>query len=297
MAKKHKIPKDPPKPDIPFALATLEIASQNVKAARKLYEDGYYPEAAFLLQQSIEKGCKSFGFYYGLIRRSDAYRSIGHKGADVYEIPLRQLQKIISDIRNKIKFAQECQENVEIENNFFIEMEKGITDAQRKLQFYSSKSNDYFKISDEELVEIIKKSHNIEASQKIIEDNLNSELFSQDVTDYMRQTAMKILQTVLHTSAFNKDFFEKFDRNTILTILHYSSIGLGAIGPLLQFAVITYPHERRSRYADEGAPSQIYTIEFPLIHHFSECCDITEKALGNLQKMFESFPPPGGSPS
>ena len=210
MSKKNKKPKTPPKPDVPFAMATLEIAIQNVKASRILYENGFYPEAAFFLQQGIEKGCKSFGFYYGIIRKSDVFDpDFRHKGMAVYEITLRQLQTIISDMRRKISLIKECENNLDNKNLYFDDIETDIIDAQQKLQFYSSNANNYFQISEEELFEVITKIKEIDEAVKIIDKNLQDELLSIEITEYMKQKAMEIIQSVIHTSAIDKGFFRK----------------------------------------------------------------------------------------
>ena len=295
---KYRKPKTPPKPDVPFARATLIIAIQNIRSSRLLYDNGYYPEATFFMQQGIEKGCKSFGFYYGLIRKSDVFDPrVRHKGMGVYEITLRQLQNIISDVRRKINLVKKCEQKLNNKNPFFDDLENDVINAQRKLQFYTSNADIFFKIPDEDVIKIINSINEIDIALKTIDENLQNELISYEITDNMKGKAMDFIRSILPNTAISKNFFEKLDHQTLLTILRFTSKGLGAIGPLLQLAIITYPHEQRSRYADIGIPNEIYTMDFPLVNHFSELCDICESILIQLQKMYDFLPEPGGSHS
>lgn len=301
MSKKNKIPKDPPQPDVPFAIATLEIAIQNLKASRCLYENSYYPEAVFFLQQGIEKGCKSFGFYYGKIRKSDVYnKSFQHKGIAVYDLTLKQLQLSVSDTRKKIVFVKQCQNNLSHTSDFFDDIEKEIIESQRKLQFFSENSEKYYFISESELEDQIKKLNEIDNTLNEFDKTLEDTLKSYNISKTIKEKATSILETIIDekirsTSDRYQQFIKSLDNETILTIIHFNTQGLGAFGPLLNLAIISYPHENRSRYADQGLPKEIYTEKLPLIRHFHEICDIGDRTLDRLRKMYDYLPPPGGS--
>ena len=73
-------------------------------SAKTLFETGLYPQAIFFLQQSIEKGWKSFGFYYGIIDEEDARsREISHKGSRVANKTLKVLRRFVLHLRFSIK--------------------------------------------------------------------------------------------------------------------------------------------------------------------------------------------------
>lgn len=303
MSHKNKSPKSPPQPDVSFAIAMLEIAVQNLKASRCLYENGFYPEAVFFLQQGIEKGCKSFGFYYGKIRRSDVYnKDFRHKGTAVYDLTLKQLQILVSDTRKKIVFVKNCQENLGQTNDFLTDVEDEIIQSQRKLQFFSDNVDNYFSMSEEDLQCQIANLNNIDKIISDFDNSLKETLESYTITDVIRNISTKILEESLDpnfraTSERYQQLIKNLDHETILTTIHFNTQGLAAFDPLLNLAIITFPHETRSRYPDQGLPKEFYKNELPLIRHFPEVCDIGDKTLEKLQKMYEYLPRPGGAPS
>ncbi len=300
MSHKNKSQKSPPQPDVPFAIAMLEIAVQNLKASRCLYENGFYSEAVFFFQQGIEKGCKSFGFYYGKIRRSDVYnQDFRHKGTAVYDLTLKQLQILVSDTRKKIIFVKNCQENLGQTNDFITDVENEIVQSQRKLQFFSNNVDKYLSISEEDLKCQIAKLNDIDKTLSNFDNSLKETLESYTITDTIRNTSIKILEESLDpnfraTSERYQQLIKNLDHETILTIIHFNTQGLGALGPLLILAIITFPHESRSRYPDQGLPKEFYNSELPIICHFPEVCGIGDKTLEKLQKMYEYLPQPGG---
>ena len=62
----------------------LNISFDDLKASNFLYKNGFYPQAIFYLQQSIEKLIKSNGYYLNIIKD----RKIGEKNVrhDVWKV-------------------------------------------------------------------------------------------------------------------------------------------------------------------------------------------------------------------
>lgn len=68
-----------PKPlDAKIAVQLARTAKQDLRAAKVLYENGLYPQAVYMLQQSVEKSVKSFGLMLGLVK-SKRLRAISHR--------------------------------------------------------------------------------------------------------------------------------------------------------------------------------------------------------------------------
>ena len=62
----------------------LAIAQQDLKASCCLYDHEYYPQAVFYLEQSVEKGLKSFAIFAGMITEQEARRPISHQTMKIY---------------------------------------------------------------------------------------------------------------------------------------------------------------------------------------------------------------------
>ena len=70
--------------DTQTAQRFLTIAQQDLKAARCLYDHEFYPQAVFYLEQSAEKGLKSFAIFAGMITEQEARRSISHQTMKIF---------------------------------------------------------------------------------------------------------------------------------------------------------------------------------------------------------------------
>jgi hypothetical protein len=71
-------------PDLQISQRFLAIAQQDLKAARCLYDHDYFPQAVFYLEQSAEKGLKSFAIFAGMITEPEARRPISHQTMKIY---------------------------------------------------------------------------------------------------------------------------------------------------------------------------------------------------------------------
>lgn len=75
-----------------------------------LYEQRYYPQAVFFLQQGVEKGWKAFGYRNGTVTLEEARNTnaVGHKGARVGKMALLKLRDIIGPMIRQVKMARGC---------------------------------------------------------------------------------------------------------------------------------------------------------------------------------------------
>lgn len=64
-------------------LILLEIAKNDLEAAKCLYDKKLYSQAIFFFQQSVEKAVKSFGIAFKIINETEA-KDIGHKSVKFY---------------------------------------------------------------------------------------------------------------------------------------------------------------------------------------------------------------------
>jgi HEPN domain-containing protein len=154
------------KPYIPtpvLAKSTLEVAQQNLKASKILYDDGFYPEAIFFLQQSVEKGCKAFGFQIGLISENMASSSnIGHNTTNIYLEIIKYFEKITMDMKNNLNPIEKKVDAFDtneammlqnifstFENEVILKNESAMKELKQELNDYAKNKKKYAKVSEE----------------------------------------------------------------------------------------------------------------------------------------------------
>ncbi len=295
------------KPDIPLAKETLKIARDELKGAKALYDTGIYPMAVFSLQQSMEKGWKSFGFYYGIINEEDARsKDIGHKGSRVCNKSIRLLQRIVSRIRSNIQrmrnFYHIRFSEQESKGDILINLESNIAQLSTELTNFANDERKYRNLSSEEMNKTIQELTLILKAFEETEKILNSPNFSEEHYEKIKEGAFEIGQSIFRglpqaEDALKKICFESLTNEKIKKIIDNTIKGVAVITPLLCLAVLTQAHEQSTRYIFDGqSPNQIYTASHPLIQKFPEILQIAEKTLENLESFYETLPSGGSHP-
>jgi hypothetical protein len=90
----------PDRSAVELAISFAEIARQDLRASRILYQKELYPQAIFEFQQAVEKGIKSVGLVVGLVRptRDELTHDIGH--TTIFGILVRRRERLAQLRRN-----------------------------------------------------------------------------------------------------------------------------------------------------------------------------------------------------
>ena len=59
----------------------FEISEEDFNASKLLYANGFYPQAIFYFQQSVEKLIKYLGIVDGIIKQEDLIKKISHNSS------------------------------------------------------------------------------------------------------------------------------------------------------------------------------------------------------------------------
>ena len=90
----------------PVALRFLAVAQQDLAAAQCLYDNRCYPQAVFYLEQSVEKGLKSFALCLGIITEEEAHHRIGHRTMNIYIKTTDQFKQRVDAIHSDPKLER-----------------------------------------------------------------------------------------------------------------------------------------------------------------------------------------------
>jgi hypothetical protein len=286
---------------------------QNIRASNKLYEEGYYPEAIFFLQQAMEKGCKSFGFFFGVIDKNEAWKkqAIGHTGTRVYDYTLEDFDKILEYNIKGLSFLQVMAAKYDI-----IESEPDINklqdftnifeNVQNKLDELSNNPTRFSKASYKHLNDELNDTTRLMQQIETLEcqfNNLNNndvvKLTQNALDQFIAPTRRRIFvleRTDLYHEALKADRKIKLivedldDPNKSKTIGRYLMKELVAINPILQVAYITQPHESSTRYYFNGkSPDDRYCKDHTLVKLYPNLYTIGEKGLNNLNDLYYKY--------
>jgi len=272
----------------------LEIAREDLEAARCLYERELFPQAIFYLQQSVEKAAKSFGLMTGIINEDElkGRKGIGHNPLKINEKAVLRLKTRLEKINKAIGKIPELtglfkgvdlnglSEKTDTALKLFGELEEN----KRELIF----------ISKEEIEECIDEINKIESKINEANEILSTLSFSEEEFDRSKQHIMEFFDTI---SRYNPQMVEEIRKevDNIVTpeliekILDlFLSIFIPMTYSLLYLSIITLPHAVPARYPDEDFnPLEVYTKDLPIVQSFNELCEIIEETLFKMENLLE----------
>ncbi|MDG6250436.1 hypothetical protein [Methanocalculus sp.] len=283
--------------DLPLARDTLAVARQDLDSAICLYEQGYYPQALFFLQQGVEKGWKAYGYHNGVITLEQARtnKEIGHKGSKVANKSLLRLRNIIGPAIQQVKIIREI-----IDSPQTGESEKELSYLERLDNDYHWAQKEIDKITGSNQVPLsaeIKKRldrFGLDAiNEQMSESIINSSEFGQDICNYIRENAIEKVQILIGgiptaDTIIQEGIKGTFDDQRLREIILYAMKSMIIINPLFYLAIITQEHENQCRYPEKGrTPLKVYSHDHPLIANFPGIAQTAQESLTKMNDLFQ----------
>jgi HEPN domain-containing protein len=269
------------------------IACQDLKAAKHLYKGGFYPQAVFYLQQSVEKGLKSYSVSQGFIDEEESRREISHKTLKIYEKNMKELRtrsiaqqeilqktpQLAAAIESRISFTEFNAKLKELDHNL------------RKMTKPDAKS---FRLSDEEMKKALKSIQDIHRNtsrerkrtmKKAVtpsEFQLAKREFAEFLTITLSNQPIKLEKIIEELDrVFTKEYYEKSMKEILCQIY----IPMEVYSSLFELSIILQPHAV-ARYPKPGFnPVDFYTKNLPLVKFFPRLTDITDRILTQIDDL------------
>lgn len=299
------------------ASAFLDIANDDLKSAIQLYKNKKYPQSVFFLQQSIEKGCKSYGLYHEIFDNDFLHR-VSHDPIKVYKKILSRYDDIMDDLQplpggttiQEFQFFLDQIENVdnsfinflklpidEINHDFDIQFQRprkatSVTELMQYLDADGTYLTKYLDILYEWMEEFKNGEiifNNPVECKKIIEKKMV--LIRPIMMDWAEDKLRSQRKEHLIRERLNKEFdrrFPQYEKYLEITIRSYF-YQISSMYPLLLLALITRVHENYSRYPEGDFnfhPKKFYRKKLPLMSSFPILCEYTGQCLRRLSKNF-----------
>ena len=282
---------------MPLAKDTLAVARQDLDSAICLYEQGYYPQALFFLQQGVEKGWKAFGYHKGVITLEQAMRKkeIGHKGSKVANKALLRLRNIIGPAIEQVKVIREFIDSPqpgesEGEPSYLENLDNDLHWAQKEIDKITGNHRGP---SSDEIKRRLARFRLDVVSELASEDIINSPEFSQQMCNYIRDNAIEKVQILFGgiptaDTIIQEGINSTFDDQRLREIVLYAMKSMIIINPLFYLAIITQEHENQCRYPEkERTPLKVYSQDHPLIANFPGIAKTAQESLTKMDELFQ----------
>lgn len=289
-----------------FTESLFEIAKQDLKAAKCLFDKGLYPQAVFYLQQSVEKANKSWAIMCNVIKEEEV-KAIGHDPFKVYVKILKEQKDKLELLIERIKKFPKLQETKLLKNFDFEKHYKRAADALtnvekyykvkgeslRDIKFLGEEFEEILYTNKEDIISIIEELDSLKLQDYYPDDvKISKKEFTEikraiieilDVFYYLNPKKVEKLREEveeLFTTNLLEEAIKVFRSIPMRDIIHVSQ-------SLYYLSLLMLPHSIVTRYPDNDYnPLTIYNKNLPLIQLFGDMVNIVEKTLFKLGNLF-----------
>lgn len=275
----------------------LAIAHQDLKAARCLYREGCYPQAVFYLEQSVEKGLKSYSIALGIIDEKEAWREISHKTLKIYEKTTKNFRQRVVNVQENLKMVPNLEAFFRQYVNFS-EFIKQLDDTLDQIKSLSKPDENSLNLTKEELKKFIKTIDDLNREAKREKANTRS----KSITPSEFRTSKKFMTDMLEAALanqpellrqkkeeLNREFTPESYEKKMKDVLSQSIPPMVLFQSFFQLSIILQPHAI-ARYPNANFnPVEFYKSDLPLIKLFIKLADITERNLNQVDELYQKY--------
>lgn len=273
----------------------LIIAKKDLRASEMLYNNNFYPQAIFYLQQSLEKTIKSFSLKSGILKKSQV-KKYSHKSIDIFrkilrdEINSNNINTLITNIPSlkKTKLINEFNVSELIENQNKL---RSFLDRLFNLQNIDKELID---ITEDELVFVMKEINNIQNEFKkiIIQiNNQNIKINYLEMENELLKVEKKIKESknIKNSESIIENYFKEIDKN--ITESDFKKITKKIINLLyiscslfLLTCVFSFNHAELTRYPTKKRnPTTLYDNNYSLVKQYFNLKNILQKVIKKIE--------------
>jgi len=289
--------------DITLGKRTLKIAQQNMNASRLLFTQKFVPEAIFFLQQSVEKGCKAYGYFYGLIDEDLALKKISPHSTKVYSRTLFEYEKILVEAKKMDDQNRALRFINSLDIPVFSRIDARIQEA---LDIHKLIDTPQFspEQNEERLAELTADEIKFASQVKFETDQFTAGEYIQkiqkifDIELDLRENEMihKFRRFYCHNFRVRyrlKAGFKAFRISPSVKKMDWFMdvfFRLSTSRSMLLLGCITQPHEASTRYASSKSafdPLDYYSDNVSIVQNFPTLANICQENLSRLDEIFQ----------
>jgi HEPN domain-containing protein len=274
-------------------LIFLEIAKEDLRAAKCLLNEKLYPQSIFYIQQAIEKATKSLGIYNRRITESEAKSTIGHEAWRLYEKIFYEEKKKMVELKESLNKLPRLKEGR------FRDLTKKLDEWDKAkwkniTENYNAEYMNLFDISfsREELEAIINEINRLRTEKIALQRDMPEAIGEEELKDF-RGLLHELLDAISEAvpnfavEEVEKELSKAITPQLIACILKlikklFSRL-IYCLSCLFYLSLIFSPHVTRARYPEDNSnPLEIYNNELPLVQKLNYFIEVTEEVLTDL---------------
>lgn len=260
----------------------IEIALNDLKSARLLYEHEQFSNSYFLFQQSVEKANKAFALLSGKITVEEL-EDFKHDQFKIY----RKLLVAQREQAHSTSVALDSNPNpipTEIKKEF--DFKSHYQTLDKSVRFIDSLRNlDLINLSASELNYFLRELKKLEKVKLKIPKNAKEIVYvklANFIGAFGTEEAMKMKSALIALSSEETDELWNVILQTIPLFLDVIFVNL----TLYFCALLTIQHSSLTRYPDEGdSPLWLYDLDLPIVKKQPLFMNYMDKALIKLQAL------------
>jgi len=144
-----------------FLNSLIEIGKSDLDASKLLYDNGYYLQSTFYLQQGIEKANKAFGLFGEYLEAKDM-RKLGHDHVEIHKKIINHQLNQAKVFEDKNLQVQKVLQTISKQTKFDYTNYKYTLESSRYIK-EEMKSFNIIHLSEDELTELISEIGNVDS--------------------------------------------------------------------------------------------------------------------------------------
>jgi len=251
-----------------------------------VFNNGFYAQAVFYLEQSIEKAVKSVGLHYNIITEKDL-RDISHEATKIYAKIFRELKKKVAKFYDKIRQLPALRKTTLFKKYSWVDRKK-FEEMLNRCESYISQPQRG--ISEQELEKLLSELSLIYTEVqkcKVTQPEL------EEYKAFVRKVAESVVRELPRTHRTIRAL-ESLDMESLSSSI--ASIGIPQAicnTCLMLLAPVLIPHATSTRYPYpeyEQNPLTTYTPNNPIVRKFHQLAGLTEIALNAVTSLYSQPP-------
>jgi len=289
--------------DASIADRFLFMAIDDLDASVLLYHRGHYPQAVFMLQQSVEKMAKSLGIFLTIITDKEASSIVRHQPLNILKKTSKDFAQIVHGGHRELGGIPELQNYLK-QIGFDSAEADATIDAKVNKLIDELKKAERYDLSKKQIHVIVngmrKRAEKFDVNiQKFFEEGLSDENY-----DAMRKNLEDLVGSVLSSKTLfpaqnmheeaklrNRIVSEILpDKKSTESLLIFVQILGDCVLSLIPLARLTAPHAVRSRYPiteENFDPLEYYIMNRPIVAALPDLHQLARRTTEQIDLLYD----------
>lgn len=271
-----------------IAKTWIDIARNDLKSSRLLYDNGHHRTSYFFFQQAAEKANKAFAHFAGLLSDKE-FKDIQHDQLKIYRKTITKQEREIKTLVHALKPYPKVANHQILQQINFTDYQRTLSES---ISFIDSlRSYDLINIPTMDLNQLLGQLETVKNTKLKIPRDFEAVRKTQmvKVADWIGQfetqdgiDAKTEFLILMDDPDKSKEFYDLIVKQILPLVIDIAFVNL----TLYCCAIITVQHSSLTRYPNKNVnPDTVYTKRLPIVKKQNEFMDLLDIALIKLTKI------------